>query len=132
MAVYKICQYLGAFVGGCLGGWLFGLQHYHEVFLLVSVLGVLWLLATGQMHRVEYYATYTLDLAPLGEKQAETLQATLQSIPGVKAARVVAVDQAAYLKIDGQETEFDQLDQFSINATIAGEEATLTPQAQQE
>ena len=42
MGVYSMCQFLGIFVGGALSGWLF--QHYgaEGIFIVSSLLSVIW------------------------------------------------------------------------------------------
>lgn len=44
MGVYSCSQFFGIFVGGSLGGWLYGQHHYNSVFITCSLLALLWFL----------------------------------------------------------------------------------------
>ncbi|MCL4104251.1 UNVERIFIED_CONTAM: hypothetical protein GTU68_035113 [Idotea baltica] len=47
LGVYSSCQFLGAFAGGVVGGWLLQQSGVHTVFAVSAGLGALWLLSTG-------------------------------------------------------------------------------------
>ncbi|MFK7976627.1 MAG: MFS transporter [Halioglobus sp.] len=51
MGVFSTCQFLGAFLGGALGGWI--LQHYHTggLVALCVLLGLLWWVIVQQSSR---------------------------------------------------------------------------------
>ena len=51
MGIFSSSQFLGAFCGGAIGGWLSG--HYGEsgVFVVMSCFAILWLLVTLGMKR---------------------------------------------------------------------------------
>lgn len=54
LGVYSSCQFLGAFAGGVVGGWLLQQSGVHAVFGVSAVLAGLWLLSvglTGQLAR---------------------------------------------------------------------------------
>jgi MFS family permease len=43
IGIYSSCQFLGIFLGGCLGGWLYGHFNVSSVLLGCAVLAILWL-----------------------------------------------------------------------------------------
>lgn len=49
MGLYSTCQFLGAFLGGVLGGWLEQLGQVMPLFLTLAGLSLLWLLLTQGM-----------------------------------------------------------------------------------
>lgn len=46
LGLFYTSQFLGAFAGGVVGGWLMGVTDYSGVFLALGVIGVAWLLVT--------------------------------------------------------------------------------------
>lgn len=43
MGIYSSSQYFGIFIGGSLGGWIFGHFHFAGIFIFCALLGVAWL-----------------------------------------------------------------------------------------
>jgi predicted MFS family arabinose efflux permease len=46
VGVYSTCQFLGIFLGGCLGGWFYGHYNAAMVLLVCATLAVVWILIT--------------------------------------------------------------------------------------
>jgi MFS family permease len=46
LGLFYTSQFLGAFAGGVVGGWLMGVTDYSGVFVALGVVGVVWLLVT--------------------------------------------------------------------------------------
>ena len=44
MGIYSTSQFLGAFVGGVLGGWIYATYGLNSVFLLTTLLMIIWAL----------------------------------------------------------------------------------------
>lgn len=44
MGIFSTCQFLGIFIGGSVGGWLYGHWHATGLFLACSLLSALWLI----------------------------------------------------------------------------------------
>ncbi|MBX9706136.1 MAG: MFS transporter [Gammaproteobacteria bacterium] len=51
MGVYSTCQFLGVFVGGSVGGWLYGQHNVNGVFVFCAVLALIWLGLAFTMRR---------------------------------------------------------------------------------
>ncbi len=101
MGVYSTSQFLGAAVGGILGGWLFSLGGVQYVFLGCALLTALWLAIAATMSEPPYVTSLRLPLGPEALRDA-TLAGRLLATPGVSDAVVIAEEAAIYIKLDTQ------------------------------
>jgi len=101
VGIYSSLQFLGIFVGGVVGGWAHQAAGTAGVFMLTTVIALLWLVAAATMRQPSYLTTRLLPLADdkLGDTQ---LAARLRQVPGVAEAVVVADENLAYLKVDSR------------------------------
>jgi MFS family permease len=102
MGVYSSSQFLGAFAGGVLGGWLRGQFGFEGVFALTTLAALAWLLVAWTMQNPRYLSSYLLNVGVLDEVEAHLLALRLREAPGVAEAVVVAAEGVAYLKVDRQ------------------------------
>ncbi|MCC6134420.1 MAG: MFS transporter [Candidatus Contendobacter sp.] len=100
MGVYSSSQFLGAFAGGALGGWLRGQFSFEGVFALTTLAALAWLLVAWTMQNPRYLSSYLLNVGVLDEVEAHLLALRLREAPGVAEAVVVAAEGVAYLKVD--------------------------------
>lgn len=109
MGVYSTSQFLGAALGGILGGWLFQHGGLGSVFLGCSVLALLWLVIAATMREPPYVTSLRLplDADALGDPG---LVARLLAQPGITDAMVVAEESALYVKLDTQQVDRAVLD----------------------
>lgn len=112
MGVYSTSQFLGAALGGILGGWLY--QHYSlsGAFLGCAALALLWLGFAVTMREPPYVTSLRLPLSAAALQEAG-LAERLQAVPGVADAVVVRDEAAIYIKVDTQ-----QLDRMSLERLI--------------
>ena len=100
MGVYSSLQFLGIFVGGVIGG----MAHQHGgspgVFVLTTVLAVIWLIAAAGMAQPSYLTTRLVPIAENKLSGAADLAAKLRQVPGVAEAVIIAEEGVAYLKLD--------------------------------
>lgn len=97
MGIYSTSQFMGAFVGGTLGGW--SLQNYggEGVFLLVAVvLGVWWVLSLS-LKSPRPLQTLVLQV---GEMEHRNFVKIISNITGVEDILVVKGEALAYAKVD--------------------------------
>ncbi|GMQ76901.1 MAG: MFS transporter [Gammaproteobacteria bacterium] len=113
LGVYSTAQYLGAFLGGVSGGWLYGNFGISAVFAISAGLCVVWLLVSAGMRNPLPLSTHLLDLGEVSEQMADDLAARLLAITGVTEAVVVAEDGIAYLKVDRKRLDREALRAFS-------------------
>ena len=113
LGAYSTAQYLGAFLGGIAGGWLYGNFGILSVFGVCGGLCVLWLLVCASMRNPRSLSTHLLNLGEISEQMTDDLTARLLSIAGVAEAVVVADDGIAYLKVDRKRLDQEALRAFS-------------------
>jgi MFS family permease len=114
MGVYSCSQFLGIFLGGVIGGWLFGTHHVGGVYLLCSLFALLWLLTAVGMKKPRPVGTFLLRVAVTSQQEAQQLTQQLLKIAGVEDAVVMVDDQTAYLKIDNSVINKEELKPFSV------------------
>ena len=100
MGIYSSSQFLGAFAGGALGGWLRGLYGLKGVFALATLGALAWLLVAWTMRSPRYLSSYLLNVGALDEVEARLLALQLGQVRGVAEAVVIAAEGVAYLKVD--------------------------------
>lgn len=116
MGVYSSGQFLGAFAGGALGGWLHGLLGLKGVFALATFCALAWLLVAWTMANPRYLSSYLLNVGDLDEVEARLLALRLGEVRGVAEAVVVAAEGVAYLKVDRH-----VLDEIALRELVATE-----------
>jgi len=102
MGLYSSLQFLGIFAGGVIGGWAHQYGGDAAVFVMTTVIALVWLVAAATMAQPSYLTTRLLPLADGREKNAESLAAKLRQVPGVAEAVVIAEEKLAYLKVDAK------------------------------
>ncbi len=112
MGVYSSSQFLGAFAGGALGGWLRGQFGFEGVFALTTLAALAWLLVAWTMQNPRYLSSYLLNVGVLDEVDAHLLALRLRESPGVAEAVVVAAEGVAYLKVDRRTLDEEALQEI--------------------
>lgn len=110
MGVYSTSQFVGAFLGGLIGGWVYSRYGIAGVFVFGSLAALLWFLVAIGMSRPRYISSYVLKVGALDDLQATELQMELKSIKGVDDVAVVGGEGVAYLKLN-----MDLVDMRSIH-----------------
>ncbi|MBI5611694.1 MAG: MFS transporter [Gammaproteobacteria bacterium] len=100
IGVYSSAQFLGAFAGGALGGYLSGVFGASGVFVLAAAVLGAWLLLILGMREPRFLVTRELRIGTQTPAQAEKLAKKLAAVPGVAEAIVIAEEGIAYLKVD--------------------------------
>lgn len=113
MGVYSTAQFLGAFIGGAGGGWLYGQYGIAAVYLACAGLALLWLLIAAFMRPPRHVSSRLVNLGRINLAEAAAGSLQLKAIVGVEEAVVLAEDGVAYLKVDK-----DRLDETALQAVI--------------
>ena len=113
MGVYSSSQFLGIFVGGTAGGWLYGHHGVAGVFAFSTLVALAWLLLAATMKNPRYLSSYLLNVGRVSAQEADRLAARLARVPGVAEAVVIADDGVAYLKVDSGALDEAALREFS-------------------
>ncbi|WP_455217808.1 MFS transporter, partial [Kaarinaea lacus] len=114
MGVYSSSQFLGAFLGGSLGGWIYGVSGLEAVFALCAGMAVVWSLAAATMHNPRYLSSHLVRVGEVSEQQARHMVGELTAVKGVAEAVVIPEDGVAYLKVDLHALDREALKKFSV------------------
>lgn len=97
MGIYSCSQFLGIFVGGVLGGWLYGQFNFSGVYLFCLIATLFWLTLALLMQAPRYLINQMLRLSPT---QWHDVAEKLRTIPGIIEMTFIAEDNVAYLKME--------------------------------
>lgn len=111
MGVYNTFQFLGIFMGGTLGGLLYGQVGTNAVFALCSVLLVVWVFLLHTAPTMRLLDSLVVKIDPSSNVD---LLSALEQIAGVEEVIILEGENTAYLKIDK-----DQLDRAALDLIIA-------------
>jgi MFS family permease len=117
MGAYSTAQFLGVFLGGVGGGWCVSQWGNESVFMMNMILALFWLVLVWRMPQPDYHSSYMVNVGVMDDQQAEQTAEQLSAIKGVAEALVIAAEGIAYLKVDLQELDLDNLNAFSISQT---------------
>jgi len=112
MGAYSSSQFLGAFTGGLVGGWLFGEYGMLAVFWFAAAMAATWVLVALFMRPPRYLANMLLPLQGIARDQAHEFSGRLLKIPGIKEVRLHFEENTAYLKIDHAKFNPESINQF--------------------
>lgn len=115
MGMYSSSQFLGAFFGGVLGGWLYGAVGFEAVFGLCAGMAAVWFLVAATMQSPRYLSSHLVRVGPISEERARHLVGEFTRVTGVAEAVVIAEDGVAYLKVDLHALDREALKAFSVN-----------------
>ena len=100
MGAFSSSQFLGAFVGGALGGLAFRHWGAEGVFLAGAAVAALWFLVAWSMRAPRYLSSEVVRVRVDGPEAARRLSMRLTAVRGVAEAVVVPEEGVAYLKVD--------------------------------
>ncbi len=111
MGVYSTSQFLGAGLGGVLGGMLYQQGGLALVFAGCAALCALWFVIAFSMREPPYVTSLRLPLSA-GALSNTRLEADLLHVPGVSDVLIVLDEAAAYVKVDTLYLDRDALDRL--------------------
>lgn len=117
MGVYSTSQFLGAFIGGAVGGWSYGQWGAQAVFLFCILAALSWLWVSMHMNPPRYLANLLISLEALSTQDADHLADAMLAIVGVEDVILHYAEGVAYLKVDNQLLDKERL-QAIINQSI--------------
>jgi len=100
LGVYSTMQYLGAFAGGVLGGWLLGAGGEQLALAACAGLCVGWALIALGLREPRRLSVERLPVGAVERDSVDMLTARLLGVPGVIEAVVVAEERIAWLRVD--------------------------------
>jgi hypothetical protein len=109
MGIYSTSQFLGAGIGGSVGGWCYGEYGASGVFLFCSVASLTWLLFSISMKPPRYWANLLISLEKINQHDANQFVADMLKINGVEDITLHYDEGVVYLKVDNQLLDRAQL-----------------------
>lgn len=100
MGVYSTSQFLGAFSGGIIGGYLLGIYGLESIFLFSAGAFTFWFILALTMKNPRFLSSYVIKLANITELQKVHITKQLTEITGVAEAVIIVEDREAFLKVD--------------------------------
>jgi MFS family permease len=116
MGTYSTAQFLGAFCGGAVGGWLLQMWDMTVLFYMNIAVVLAWMISIIPMANPPDVASRTVHLADVDNWTANQFREALSSVAGVEEVVIIADDRIAYLKVDSNrfdDESIDQLNKFS-------------------
>lgn len=117
IGVYNSFQFFGAFVGGALGGWLFGEYGQSGVYIFTGAVLFLWVLLAAGMKEPTHHKTHTLRFGPLTADASDALATQLEAVEGVSEVVMMSEEGLVYVQADGRRLDRSRLE--SIVAATA-------------
>lgn len=114
MGAYSTSQFLGVFFGGLTGGTLTEFYGISGVAAFNVVLLIVWAGFAITMKKPLFHTSYLLNVGEVTEIQAQNIIKDLSQVVGVVDVTVIAEDGIAYLKIDKQKINMDELHRFAV------------------
>jgi len=108
MGIYSSSQFLGAFVGGIIGGFVASRYGENSIFLVMAVVCLIWLVLSFGMQKLEKSKSFSFVTNINDDEKAEEVAELLINMPGVIEATLVHDETSAaekshviaYLKVD--------------------------------
>lgn len=113
LGVYNTFEFLGVFVGGVVGGYLFGEFGLLGVTLFSGICIAIWLIVNAFTPNPTLFDTRVLNLGSTRLSADDELLDNLSRIPGVLETVLVAEQGVIYLKVDEQVLDEERLGELT-------------------
>ncbi len=114
MGVYSSSQFIGAFLGGLVGGWVHQRFGTAAVFLFAFVMLSLWLAVAWGMTPPRQLSTRLLPVGDLTPDQKKAVAGQVAAVAGVEEVVIVQSEGVAYLKVDLEALDEDALAALAV------------------
>ncbi|MDG6779163.1 MFS transporter [Thiomicrorhabdus sp. zzn3] len=98
--VYSTSQFLGAALGGVLGGYFYQHYGYNGVFIFTALIGVVWLLAAATMQKPLPLSIASVPVGPVQQNEVADLEKQLLAYDGIYEVVILPEEERAYFKVD--------------------------------
>ncbi|MCK5830379.1 MAG: MFS transporter [Methylococcales bacterium] len=109
MGAYSSSQFMGAFVGSSVGGWLYGEMGAEAVFYLCACATGSWAIVALSMNPPNYLANMLLSLEEIDEENGKKFVSELLDVVGIEEVTPHFVERVVYLKVDNKQLQKDDL-----------------------
>ena len=118
IGVYSSTQFLGAFIGATMGGFLYGSYGGYALYAFCGLLLIVWLILAITMKAPGAVRSKMYHVEEMDSTQAGDLSKKLSALSGVNEALVLANERVAYLKV-----EMKGFDEDGVVKLLEGESA---------
>jgi MFS family permease len=112
MGIYSTCQFMGAGLGGAAGGWFYGHCGVEAVFLFCAAAAFSWFLVSLTMKPPRHLANLLISMERINGYRSDEFISGLLRVAGIEEVTVHTEEAVAYLKVDNQRLDRNQLQQF--------------------
>jgi predicted MFS family arabinose efflux permease len=119
MGAYSSAQFMGAFCGGTLGGWVYGEFGAGMVFLFCAFFASSWFIVSLFMKTPKYLANLLIPLDSIAEKDIKEFISKLIQVKGVAEVKPHYKESIAYLKVDNKQLDKNQLQHLILQWTTS-------------
>lgn len=113
MGMFSTAQFLGAFMGGTLGGWVSAHYGLQGVFAFCAAAALIWFAVAFNMDSPRYLSSHQIPVGKVDPSSAPQLAMRLTQITGVAEAKVVPEQGMAYLRVDWNALDHDALQKIT-------------------
>ncbi len=100
IGIYNTFQFSGIFLGGLVGGGIFGLYGVDGVFIFCGVAVSAWLLISCLAVGFKMTKTKVIEIGELNDSQRRELIDRIGQLKGVEEVSIVSGETVAYLEVD--------------------------------
>ncbi len=112
MGAYTTCQFLGIFAGGVVSGWILSGWDIQTLMIANSLLALIWFGLSLTLPKTAKLGNRTVHLADLTDQSAQQSIDGLLSVDGVLDVVLITSERVAYLKVDEQIIDNEQLNRI--------------------
>lgn len=109
MGIFTSSQFMGAFVGGALGGYIAQNLDESAIFMCMAWFAIFWFAISLSMQAYLPSKSYSFSTPQLNEVESEAVLQKLVKLPGVVEATLVYEERVAYVKLDVKKTSVQQV-----------------------
>jgi len=109
MGAYSSSQFMGAFVGGSVGGWTYGEWGASYVFLFCAIAAGTWLIVALFMSPPQYLANLLVSTEQMADEQLSLFMEAALGVEGVASHTLQGSEQVLYMKVDNHLLDKDGL-----------------------
>lgn len=118
MGCYSTAQFLGIFIGGSCGGWIYAHWGVEGIFGFGAGLALLWMMLAVSLRQPPYHSTLSFNLQQFSEQNHDILTQRLYGIAGIAEVAIMPAEALIYLKIDRSVIDKLQLRQSLENSKL--------------
>jgi MFS family permease len=114
MGLFSSSQFLGAFSGGVLGGWMLGFDDRSYAYLFLVAVLLFWFAVASSMKNPKAVSSRIVSLVGLDDSAVASFRKQAEQLPGVQEITVYIEDRIAYMKIDKKLFTEEALDSLMV------------------